>query len=106
MERVMNADTFTKAEEDATGMVVEGDSDATDYKLQPPSKSVCKPLSDMRSKMESALADIGVQAKNELGAIVEIRRSKWTHSLQLEIIKDVQSTFEDALTASFFNSNN
>lgn len=58
MERVMAAHRVNKANQDVTGTVVEDDSEATDYKLQSPAKSVDMPPCYRRSKIEWALADI------------------------------------------------
>lgn len=59
----MAAHTVTKANEDMGGTVVKSDSDAIEYKPQPPSKSAVKPLSDVGSKIEITLADHGVCRK-------------------------------------------
>lgn len=45
-------------------------SDATDCRTHSPWKLVVKPLSDMRSEMERSLADLSVDTKSEVQAIV------------------------------------
>lgn len=61
----------TSAKKDATGTVMLSDSDATDYQTQEPSKSVAKPLSDMKSEFHLTLVDLGVVTKTKVEPIVK-----------------------------------
>lgn len=49
--------------------------------------------------------DVGAVTKADVEAIFENSLTKWTSKLQSHIMKIVESTFEDALKASYFNSN-
>lgn len=96
MEYVLAANTVTGATEDMAGTVVESYSDAIKHKLKPPSKFVVKPSTDTRSEIERILTDLDVVTKTEVKPIVETCLTKGTSTLQLQIIKTVGSTFEDA----------
>lgn len=63
-------------------------------------KYVFKPPADKGREMERALPDLGVVTNTDVEAIVENSMTKWTNMLQLQIIKTVESRFEDALQAS------
>lgn len=82
IEGVTAVHKVTMANEEMAGTLVESDSDCTDYKPQTPSKSVVKPLSDMRSKIERALADLNVVTRTVIKEIVEERLTKWINTLQ------------------------
>lgn len=88
--------TLPKSKEDMGGMLVESDSSGTDYQPQPPLKSVARPPSDMTSKIERVMPDRGVLTKTNVEAIVENCLTKWTDTLQSDIVKAVESTFEYA----------
>lgn len=85
----MAANKVTKANEDGGHTVVERVSEAAGFKPKQPSRSVVKPLSGMRSEMELALADIGVVRETDVAAIVEHRLTKWSDTVQLQMIKAV-----------------
>lgn len=106
MERVLELHTVTCAAEDMAATVVESGSDDTQHKPQPPSKTVVMSSPDTRSEMEHALADAGFMTNADVEAIVEIRLTKWTSTPQSQIVEAVESTFEEALQARCFNSNN
>lgn len=73
--------------EDTNGIMVENDSEATEYKTQPPSNSIVQPPSERRGEMEGALADLNVVTETEAEAIFENRLPKWTNTLQTQIVK-------------------
>lgn len=56
--------------------------------------------------MERPLADLRVLTKTVFEGFVENCLIKWSNTLQLQIVKDVESTFKDALQARYFNTNN
>lgn len=60
LERHNSAHTFKKANEDMYGTLVESESDATDYKLPPLSKSVVEPPYETRSELYREFADLCV----------------------------------------------
>lgn len=64
--------TITIANKDMAGTPVKSDADATDYKLQPPSRYVVRPLSDKRSEVERTLAALEAVTKTDVKTIVEI----------------------------------
>lgn len=105
-ECVMAAHTVTKTNEDMACTLVKSDSDSTDYNPQPPSKSIVKPSYDMRSEIESALADFIVVTKTDVEPIVKNDVTKWTTTLQSQIVKAVESLFKNTMQTSYFNSNN
>lgn len=66
MERLMPALTVMRDNEEMAGTILEKDSDVIFLKAAATVKVRFKPLSDIRSKMERALADLGVAAKADL----------------------------------------
>lgn len=106
MEPVIAAHTFFKANKEMVATVVKMDFDTTDYNPQPTSKSVPTPPSNMRSAIEQALADLAALTKTNVNAIVENCLTNWTSTLEWKFVKAVDSIFEDALEASYFNWNN
>lgn len=106
VERLMAAHSITRAIENMACTVVQSDSDATGDRPQPPSNSVIKPPLDMRRELKRALAHLSIMTKTDVEAIVQNRLTKCTNNLESLIFKSVDSTFEDALQASYFNSNN
>lgn len=105
MKRVMAGPTVTRASKE-TGTLVESVSDTTNYKLQPPSTSVARLLSNITSEIEPVWADLGILLKTNVEAIVENSLTKWKSTLQLQIFKAVESTFKRPLPGSYFDSNN
>lgn len=73
MERLKALHTVKMADERMAGSGAKSALDAIDYKLQPPSKSVFKPLSVTRSEIKRALADLRVMMRTEDEVIVEHR---------------------------------
>lgn len=63
--------TVTEANEDMAGTVVESDSGATYCKPQSPSKSVFTLPSNLKSRIERALVDLGVVRGIYVEAIVQ-----------------------------------
>lgn len=105
MECLLDAHTATKINEDMAGTVAEGNYHATDYKLQPPSNSAVKLLSATLSKIELALVNIGVVTKTDVEAIIENPLTKWTNTVQSQIVQGVEFTFKEASQANHFNLN-
>lgn len=64
--------TVMKAKEDMVGTIIKNICQATEYKPQPPSKSVVKPSSDTRSKIECMLAKLSVVTKPALRPIQRV----------------------------------
>lgn len=62
----MAGHTVTKAYKDVASIVVESDSNATDQKPQPLSKSFVEPQSDTRIEIERALAVLVVLTKTKI----------------------------------------
>lgn len=60
----------------------------------------------MRIEVERTLDDLSVVTKTKIDAVVENRLIKCTNTLQSQIVKTVGFTFDDALQASYFESNN
>lgn len=81
-ESAMAGHTVPKATEDMVGTVVGSESDATDYKLQLPSRYVVKLPLGTRIEVEQALADFSVVTKTNVEVIFENRLTKWTKTLQ------------------------
>lgn len=106
MEWMKAAHTVSQANEDTTDTILESDSNITDHKPQPPSKSVFKAPPDTKRWIERALADPGVVTKINIEVIVKNCRTKWTTTLQSQRFKAVTSRFEGAFQASYFISNN
>lgn len=50
----------------------------------------------MRSNIERAKADLGVITKTEVEAIIKKSPDQMENTLQLQVVKAVYSTFEDA----------
>lgn len=96
IERVMAVHTVTTGDGDMAGTVIKSDSDTTNYKLQPTSKSIITLASDTRSKIERAFADVSVLTKTDVERMVENRLTKWTNSVKWQTFKAVESTFENA----------
>lgn len=71
MERVMAEHTVIKASKVMAGTVVERNSDATEFKLQPPSKLIVKLWSDIGSETKRSVADLSVVVKTNVAAIGE-----------------------------------
>lgn len=65
-ELMMAEHTVTHASEYMAGIVDESDSDFTNHKLRPPSKSAIKLASETRSEIERTLADFGVEARTDI----------------------------------------
>lgn len=103
MELMKAAQTVSKANEDMSDTVSESDPDATGYKAQPLWKSVVKLPSDMTSKIERPLADLGVVTKTDVEVIVENYVSKRTNTLLSQILRAVESTFKDAFKRDILN---
>lgn len=72
MERGMAVHTGMKPNECTTIIVVESDSDRTDYELQPESKYLFKQPFNAISKTDTALADLDVVTKTMLGPLLNI----------------------------------
>lgn len=105
MERVLNLHTVTWATKDMAGTVVaESDFDPTEHKSQLLQKSVVMLSSDSRNEIDRVLEDLSVVTITSVEAIAETSLTKWMSTLQLQIVKSAVSTFEDALQASYFNS--
>lgn len=93
MERMIAVHAVTTANKDTVGTVDKNLSDTTGYKLQLRSKSIVKPPSHMRIKIERALADFSVVANTDVKTIVENQATKRTHTLQSRISKAVKPIF-------------
>lgn len=76
LERLIAAHTVTKGNGDTADTVVKCDSEVTDYKLQPRWKSVFELPYDVRSKIERALAYLGVVTRNDVEGILEKHLAK------------------------------
>lgn len=85
--------------------VVESDSEAIEQKLQTLLKFVVRQLYDMKREIEHILADPNVVKKTDVGVIVRNCLTKCTSTLQWQMVKAVEPTFEDALHASYINYN-
>lgn len=81
--------TVIKATEDVNGTVVASDCDAIEYDAQLQSKSFVKMLSDMRSGVNCVLHAISVGKKNIVEAIGKTRLTKWTTTIQSQILETV-----------------
>lgn len=81
------AHIVTKANEVVAGNVIESGLEPNDNRLQPPSKSVVKLLTDCRSKIEGTLADLEVKTRRDLEAIDKTLLTKYTTLLQSGIFK-------------------
>lgn len=77
---------------------IEIDSDADDYKLLQPLKSVINLLSGL-SEIRHASVDLGAVTKTDIEEIFKNCVTKWTNTLLSQISKPVESKFED----SFYN---
>lgn len=97
----MAVNTLTKAS--MADNVVQSDANAIEYKPQPPSESVGKPLFNMRSEIENLLADLGVVTKTNVEVLVEGCLIKRPNTLRLQIVKAVEFTFQDTSQAKYFN---
>lgn len=86
MEHVMTAQPITKANGRVAPTVFESDSNSTDHMLQAALKPVFKPSPASRSEIECALADNAVVMRTNVESIVEILMTKWTITLQLQIL--------------------
>lgn len=82
--------------------VVEWDSKDTGQKQYTWSKKVITSLSDTRGNAESALGDLSVMTKAYIKVRVKSHMTKRASALQLQIVKSVGTTFEDALQTSYF----
>lgn len=71
---------------------------------QPPSRTVAKLSLDTRSGNEFVLSDLNDVKKANAEGIVESRLNKWINTLQSQIMRAVQPTYEDVLQASYSNS--
>lgn len=49
------------------------------------------------------MADLGVMTKTDFKESVKNRLTKWTDNLQPQIVKDVDSTFDDTLQVCYLN---
>lgn len=78
----------------------------SDYKPQPLSKSVNKPLFDICSQNARTWADLDVGMRTDIEAIAESLLTRWTNMPELQLVKNAQSTFEDTLQARLFNWSN
>lgn len=91
VEPILVVHTVNMATKDVDGTAVESDSDATEHKLQPPSKSVPKLSLDTRRGIKRVLADLNVVKRIDVEAIVENRLKKKMSTLQLHIVKILES---------------
>lgn len=85
---------------------VERDYDDTENKQQAPSRTVVKSSPYMRREIEHKLCNLGFVTKADVMAIVQSRLSKWTSTVQSQIVKALESTFRDALQPNYFNLSN
>lgn len=106
MERVLALHTVTHAAKDMARTVFESESHGTEHKPQTASKTVGKSSPDLGSEIDFVLTDIVVVTKAIVDTIVESSPTNCTSTLQLQIVKAVESTFEDTLQKRYFNSNN
>lgn len=97
MECVIAAHTDTNVTEEMAGTVVESKFDITDYKSKLPSKSVVKLPSDMRDEIDRTLPDLDVVTKTDAEAIIENSLTKWSNTLNSQIVRAVEFKLEDAL---------
>lgn len=93
----LSSATTTCAAEEMAGTVVRSDSNHMEHKSQAPSKTAGESSSDTRSEIEQVLADVSVVMKADVKPIVESGPMKLIITLQSNIVKDVEFTFEDAL---------
>lgn len=101
----MAAHTVKKAKKDIACTVIESDPDATDYKPQQSLKSFVKPLFDLRSFIQHAIADLPVLTRTDVDGIVENHLSKCTNTLRSPILKAMESTLKEEWEANYFDSN-
>lgn len=109
MDCILAAQTGTHAQEDVAAPVVESYSDDTKQKPQPSVKTVNKSSADTQNEIVHVLPHLGVVGKTKVKEIEEIGGTQLTKrysTLQSEIVKAVESTFEDTLQTSYFNSTN
>lgn len=106
MECGSEAHTITRAAGSMAGTIIQSEPNDTQHKLQSPSTAVSKSLPNMGSEIKHVLANLGVMTKAGVGMKLKSHLPKWTSILQSLIVKDVDSTFENALQPSCFNSNN
>lgn len=104
-KQVLAAPTSTRAAEDMAGTVVESNSNDPDYRWQLLSKSFVKSLPDTRSQIELVLNGLCVVVKANNEGIVDSLLTRWTSSLQLQIVRATRWTSGDALQESYLNSN-
>lgn len=71
MERVLAVHTVTCAAEDMAGTFFESNSDNTQHKSPPQSRTVWKFYSNTRSEIEDVLVDLGVVTKADVEPIVK-----------------------------------
>lgn len=99
------ARTVTAFSEYMADTIVDRDSDATDYKLQPSSKSVANLPSDMGSEMDRTIADLSVMKKTDVEARVGNFLTKWTNILQSHVIQ-AYSHIRGCMKLSYSTLNN
>lgn len=105
MEPSLAAQAVILAAEDNAGTVVESDSNEYEQKPRPPSQNLVRSTPDMMINIEHVLADFGVITNADVEATIERRLTKWTSTQQSQVLKAVESTFEESLQSSYFNSN-
>lgn len=103
MERVLAFHTVTHAAEDMIGTVVESEFGDTEHKSPSPSKTVIRSSPDTRSETKHVLTDPAVVTKDDVRAIVESTLTRCTITLQSQVLKAIQSTFDGTIKAIYFN---
>lgn len=106
MKPFLGVQTARCATEYMVGTTVESDSDDTKHKSQPSLKAVGRSPPEMRIKIADLLDSLGVMTKADAEAMLESHLTKWTSTVQLQIVKAVESTFKHALRESYYNSKN
>lgn len=94
MERVFATYNVTSDTEGISGTVIESNYKAIEHKAQ------LLTLCDTRSNIERIFVDTGIVTKTNVEGIVEIRLSKLTSTLQLQIVTTSRYACEEVLQAS------
>lgn len=102
MDRIWAKHSMSCATENMAGTVIQSDSNSTDPKPQPHSKTMVNSSLDTKGGMEPVLAYIREITKTDFRVIVETRLTRCTSALQSQIMKFVESTIRRHMTGELF----
>lgn len=90
MESVSAVHTVTRAAVVISDTIVKNDSNDTEHKWQPPSRTVVESLLEITSEKDHVLAYLSVMTKADIEVIAKCCLTKWTHTFQPQAMRDVE----------------